>query len=310
MHARSSNHPFRQSSHNPIIFPVHAVVTISTPTFIPGTLVMVHSFLKYNPWFEGDFIVLTDEVTEEMEKHLTHYPQLKFRIIGDQLLENSRAVAEADETGRIYESHFYSLELFNIQGYDKLFYVDSDMLILGSFEELFAMEDKMICVGDGVFYKDELRNGASYEKRQPKLWERKGKFWGDNFNAGLILFDGSMANEKHYRELTDMVTTEGYSTEAMRLQDQMMQNIYFRGQYTLVSAKYNYRMGIQEQILEKDGVTMEDAVVIHYTARRKPWFPEEALVRVKRDADYFRAFELWQQHWIEVMRKLHETAHS
>lgn len=287
----------------------YAVVTISTPTFIPGTLVMVYSFLKYNPWFKGDFIVLTDEVTDEMEQHLTHFPQLKFRIIGDQLLANSRAVAEADETGRIFESHFYSLELFNIRGYDKLFYVDSDMLILGSFAELFAMDAKMICVGDGVYYKGELRDGAGYNKRQPKFWERKQKFWGDNFNAGLILFDGSMANDRHYRELTAMVTTRGYSEEAMRLQDQMIQNIYFRGQYQLVSAKYNYRMGIQEEVLEKDGISLEEAVVIHYTARRKPWFPHEALVRIKRDADYFRSFQLWQEHWLELMQTLHETAH-
>lgn len=288
----------------------YAVVTICTPNFIPGTIVMIHSFLKYNPWFRGDFIILTDVVSEEMRTSLSSFKQVKFRIVGEELLSRSRMVAAADETGKIFESHFYSLELFNIHGYDKLFYVDSDMLILGSFLPLFDMNAEMICVGDGVYYKGELRDGANYNKRNPKLWEQKSKFWGDNFNAGLILFDGSMASEKHYRELTEMVKIEGYSSQAMRLQDQMIQNIYFRERYTLVSAKYNYRMGIAAEILEKDEVSLDDVVVIHYTARRKPWLHNEALNRMRKDPSYLQPFLLWQEHWLEYMKQLHTKAIS
>ena len=286
----------------------YAVVTICTPNFIPGTIVMMHSFLQYNPWFQGDFIVLTDQVSEEMRESLSSFANVKYRIVGEELLARSRTVAAADETGKIFESHFYSLELFNIYGYDKLFYVDSDMLILGSFLPLFDMEAEMICVGDGVYYKGELRDGASYNKRNPKLWEQKSKFWGDNFNAGLILFDGKMANEKHYQELTEMVKIEGYSSQAMRLQDQMIQNIYFRGRYTLVSAKYNYRMGIGTEIKEKDGVDLADAVVIHYTARRKPWLHHEALNRMRKDPTYLQPFLRWQEHWLAYMQQLHAKA--
>ncbi len=282
-----------------------AVVTICTPNFIPGTLVMIHGYLRHNPWWRGDFVVLTDVVTDEMEKYLTVFPRVRFRVIGKDLHLRAAAIARADETGKIFESHFYSLELFNLTGYEKLFYVDSDMLVRGSFAELFEMDDPMICVGDSFYYKDELRDGVTYNRAQPKFWNKKSRFWDDNFNAGLILFDGSLATPTVYRELTEMVTTEGYSREAMRLQDQMIQNIYFRGRYTLVSAKYNFRLGIAEQIGEKDGVTLADAVVIHYTARKKPWLHFEALDRMMGERDnYFEPFRLWQDCWIDFMDAL------
>lgn len=31
-----------------------AVVTICTPNFVPGTLLMVYTFRKYNPWWQGE----------------------------------------------------------------------------------------------------------------------------------------------------------------------------------------------------------------------------------------------------------------
>ncbi|MEM6396009.1 MAG: glycosyltransferase [Bacteroidota bacterium] len=285
-----------------------AVVTICTPNFVPGTLLMVYTFRKYNPWWQGKFIVLVDQPTPEMEKHLTYLPGIELHPIGDELLRRSIDVAEADHTGKVFQSHFYSLELFNLKGYDKLFYVDSDMLILGSFHELFLLPDPMVCVGDGFHYKDKLREGASYNTYKPKFWQSKSKGWDGCFNAGLILFDGSWANEKHYHELCEMVTTEGYSQQAMRLQDQMIQNIYFRDRFKLISARYNYRLGLADGILKKDGIRQEDAHVIHYTARRKPWLHHEALGRLPSEARYFDAFRRWQEHWIELAEHLHKRS--
>ncbi|MEM6878444.1 MAG: glycosyltransferase [Bacteroidota bacterium] len=285
-----------------------AVVTICTPNFVPGTLLMVYTFRKYNPWWQGEFIVLVDKPTSQMEKHLDYLPGVRLHPIGKDLLRRSKEVADADSTGKVFQSHFYSLELFNLQGYDKLFYVDSDMLILGSFHELFLRPEPMICVGDGFHYKDKLRDGAGYNTFKPKFWQSKSKGWDGCFNAGLILFDGSWASEKHYRDLCAMVTTEGYSQQAMRLQDQMIQNIYFRDRFTLVSARYNYRLGLADGILEKDGILQEDAYVIHYTARKKPWLHHEALDRLTDNPRYFDAFRLWQTHWLELAEQLHNRS--
>ena len=284
----------------------YAVVTICTPNFIPGTMVMIYSYLKYNEWYKGDFVILVDKVTDDMNKYLSYLPNVKFRQVGKEILRRAEKVSRADKTGKVFKSHFYSLELFNIPNYEKLFYVDSDMLILGSFLELFRIDAPMICAGDSFFYKDQLREGPSYNRYIPKAGEDTTKYWGDNFNAGLILFDRSMATPKHYRELTEMIKTGGYTSQAMRLQDQMIQNIYFRGQYTLISSKYNYRLGIADQILEKDNVRLEDAVVIHYTARKKPWLFREALDRTLTNPIYFEPFRLWQVHWTELLKELNE----
>ena len=285
----------------------YAVVTICTPNFIPGTMVMIYSYLRYNEWFKGDFIILVDEVSEDMKEYFAYLPRVKFHQVGNEILERAEAVTKQDKTGKIFKSHFYSLELFNISGYKKLFYVDSDMLILGSLLELFTINAPMICVGDSFFYKDQLRDSKTYSLATPKLLESKSNYWGDNFNAGLILFDASMATPENYKGLTEMIRTDGYSPQAMRLQDQMIQNIYFRGQYTLVSSKYNYRLGIAQQEYEKDQVRLEDAVVIHYTARKKPWLFREALSRSIHNKNYIKPFLLWQQHWMDLLVQLNKT---
>ena len=36
------------------------LATVTTEAFVPGTLVMLHSFLKVNPWFEGDLVIIHD----------------------------------------------------------------------------------------------------------------------------------------------------------------------------------------------------------------------------------------------------------
>ena len=285
----------------------YAVVTICTNSFIPGTMVMIYSYLKYNTWYKGDFIILVEEITEDMKKFLAYLPNVKFHKVGQKVLDRAETVTQNDQSGKIFKSHFYSLELFNISGYKKLFYVDSDMVILGNLMELFAIDAPMICVGDSFFYKDQLRDPKTYNLVKPKMWESKNKYWGDNFNAGLILFDESMATSQNYENLTEMIRVDGYSSQAMRLQDQMIQNIYFRGQYTLVSSKYNYRLGIAKQEFEKDNIRLEDAIVIHYTARKKPWLFKEALSRSINNKNYIKPFMIWQHHWTELLEQLNEN---
>ncbi|MEL6392771.1 MAG: glycosyltransferase [Bacteroidota bacterium] len=286
-----------------------AVVTICTPNFVPGTLVTLYSFRKYNPWFQGDTIVIVDDPSPTMKKHLAYLPDVKLHQLGSDLLHRSAEVTEADNSGRVFQAHFYSLELFNLKGYDRLLFLDSDLLILNSLHELFLMEDPMICVGDGFHYRDKLREGASYNTYKPSVWKSKKETWGGCFNSGLLLYDGSWANEKNYQALCRMVTTEGYSQQAMRLQDQMIQNIYFRDQFTLVSGRYNYRLGlVADGILEKDGIRQEDAYVLHFTARKKPWLHHEALDRLTDNPRYFDAFRLWQTHWLELAEQLHNRS--
>jgi lipopolysaccharide biosynthesis glycosyltransferase len=67
-------------------------------------------------------------------------------------------------------------------------------------------------------------------------------------------------------------------------------------------------MGIAKEIAQKDNITVEEATVIHYTARRKPWLHLEALHRIKQDAAYFTVFRYWQEEWMELMEELHQLS--
>lgn len=281
------------------------LLTVCTPNFIPGTLTMLYSFLKYNPWYKGDIIVMVDEIDPAMQKYLPLIPNLKIHIVSEALSTRAEAVVQNHTSKKIFRSVFYSIELFNLPGYKKYIFIDSDTLVLGSFLELCQRAEPMLCVGDSVFYKDQLRRSDNYQQAKPKFWENKKDFWGDTFNSGVVIYDASLITPKAYQDMLDMIDITGYPDDAARLQDQLIQNIYLRGKYTLVSAKYNYRFGIADEILEKDQVSFDEAVVLHYTARKKPWLFNEALDRVTSNKNYLRPFLLWQQHWTEFFEVLH-----
>ena len=56
-------------------------------------------------------------------------------------------------------------------------------------------------LGDAFYYKDKLRDGATYNWYIPKEGEDTSQYWGDNFNSGLILFDGRINNTKSFSRI-------------------------------------------------------------------------------------------------------------
>lgn len=283
-----------------------AVVTVCTPDFLPGSLVMVYSFLKYNDWYKGDFVFIIEKDDDIIYEQTKFFNRIRFVKAGNKLVKNALIRKEMNKGQKMFPARFFSIETFNIKGYDKLLYLDSDILITGNLLSLFALNVKMACVGDAIHYKGKWRHAPTYSKRDPNPGEDLSSFWNDNFNSGVLLLDQSMINSRYYKDMVEMIHPDKHPVQVARLHDQIIHNIYLRGQYQLVSAKYNFRMGIAAEIYQKDGVKITDALIIHYTARRKPWVSGEVLHRIRTDSSYHYPFQLWQEAWMELMTAIHE----
>jgi lipopolysaccharide biosynthesis glycosyltransferase len=287
----------------------YVIVTACTPSFLPGAMVMLRSFLDHNPWYGGAAVVLTNKVTSEMETCLTSIYPVSFKLIGTEIINKAAELRKAVTTGRIVDARFYSLGLFSITGYDKLLFLDSDVLIRNDVSELFLRPEAILCAGDGFHYRDKLRTGPDYRPHKLRFWQRRADYWSGNFNSGVVCIDSTIATQNNYRELVAMIDPQYFLTGVKRHNDdQLLMNIFFYGKTTLISSKYNYRLGIAKQIMAKDGVQLEDAAIVHYTARRKPWMSEMATERLATEPDFIRAYDWWQTSWNTLPESVRATA--
>lgn len=278
----------------------YVVVSVCTPPFLSGTLVTLRSFLDHNPWFRGDVVILTDTVTPTMRTTLTAIYPVTFRLIGQRILDQAAAVRRAVTDRLILEVRFYAMELFAVTGYEKLLYLDSDLLIRKDLSELFLRPEPFLCVGDGFHYRDKLRTGPDYKPHKLRFWQRRKNYWSGNFNAGMLCLGKAMVTPAIYQELLDMIHPDNFQNKIKRFHNQKLLNIYFYGRATLVSAKFNYRMGMADQIMAKDGVRLEDATILHFTARRKPWMTEGLDEKRAADPRFVQALAWWKDCWASI----------
>jgi lipopolysaccharide biosynthesis glycosyltransferase len=283
----------------------YCLVTITDTDFVPGTLVLIHSFLKHNPWFAGDIVVLCNQLGPRYRRYFKVYPQIKFIEISKELINRTNALCQAEPKYEHRKGQFYSLDLFKLRGYNKILFMDSDILITGSFKALFNMPDKLITCPDNFHYRDLLRDPVDYSEHELKEGEDPSNFWSGTFSAGMMLIDGSMINDQTHQEIIKLVDTSHFKTVSTNHSDQLILNQYFRGKYKLVDARYNYRFNIAVEVLANENVRLEDAVAIHFTARKKPW----NAMHVVRSSfaigpRYIESYHRWLNEWHELINQI------
>src|SRR5688572_13048564 len=89
------------------------VATVTTDSFILGTLVTLDSFLKNNSWFNGEIVIICSNLSEQNREYLKLvYKKIVFLKVGGKLLERVDEIIKVfpEFTGK--QARFYSLEIF------------------------------------------------------------------------------------------------------------------------------------------------------------------------------------------------------
>ncbi len=128
------------------------LATVTTEPFIPGTLVMLHSFLRQNPWFHGDIVVIHDALdTTSCHTFTKGFDRVRFLPISTRLNACLQALIAHRPDFASQQAQFYSLETLRLTGYDKVLFCDSDLLFRRSIGELFETHKALICCGDALY---------------------------------------------------------------------------------------------------------------------------------------------------------------
>lgn len=162
---------------------------------------------------------------------------------------------------------------------DKVLYLDSDLVVTRSLDELFAKD-----IED--FYLAAAKVGYGLE---------------DRFNAGVLLINNKRWRQENFMEqLLDLVEKEHqHLTEA----DQSVLNMVFHNKYLLLEDTYNFQIGT-DKLLEQFGhkfifdIPIDPLpTIIHYVSTDKPWHTFSTS----------RLREIWwhysQMEWSDILQK-------
>ena len=280
------------------------LATVTTDSFVPGTLVMIYSFLKNNPWFSGDVVIIRDSLNTENQGYLSAlYENTRFVDVGDELVTRVGKLVDEFPSFEKKRSRFSSLQAFRTKGYDRTLFCDSDLVFRGSIRELFDLSEPLIVCGDRFYYEGNPREWGLNENLDVSA-EKKTALYYDTFNAGLMLIDKSVVDNDTYARLLELIDPQIYRNHKTELTDQMILNIFFSGKPHLVDAKYNFLMLHREIISKRSGVSLSDAIVLHFNGRAKPWNAAQLISASRRDPTYLKASEIWFKTYLECLGEL------
>ena len=283
----------------------------ATESFLPGAVVAVASFLKQHPGFGGGVVLFHDGLSEARRAALERaFPPLRCEPVNPELRDRLARLGAARPELRGKLPDFYSLEAFRLGGYRKVLYADCDLLFRRSIAELFEKDDALVCCADGVVLRGGRHDVVTYRPiADPSDAGPEGALEG-TFGCGLLLIDARLTGEPTYSDLLALVAPETWEGTETVHSDQFLLNRYFAGRQTLVSAAYNYRLHLAGSIRAREGLTAEEARVLHFSGRAKPWMPATMLRWTRGGArlPQHRAFALWYEAWLECLVSAHLRA--
>lgn len=248
----------------------YAIATVTDNSFIRGTTVLLFSFFEYNPWFQGDVIIIENDLTEANKRLLSIFPNIKFKRINKELLTRIKIVAYYKERFKYIGSRFFSLEAFDLREYDKILFLDSDILCCDSLYFLFNLNDAgFYAAPDKQYYLGKKRELYSFLP-QSSFPLSSEKVFIKSFNSGVMLINNLILDETVYFKLLELLNPLFFRPSLSGHSDQYLLNHYFLENVTFLSYQYNYLLN-SKQDFEKQNKYLKDALLIHYVGDNKPW---------------------------------------
>ena len=293
--------------------------TVATEHFVPGAFVMIGTFLKHHPGFDGDVVVVQDGLSAASREMLrAAFGRLRFEAVSPELKGRVERLDTVRHLFRYRTASLYYLEAFRLTGYRKVLCCDSDLLFQGCIAELFDSTEALLCCGDRWFLRGQPLDAATGLPVPEPGRAGPGQAAGDGarpaggrpvlertFNCGFLLVDARLRGETPYRDLLDRVSPESWRDFQATNTDQWLLNHYFAGRQTLVSWTYNYLLPEAAAIRAREGLDPGRAKVLHYKSALKPWMSNDLLPWTRGDFRRRPApeFKLWYDAWLDCLTR-------
>ncbi|MBP2462074.1 MULTISPECIES: glycosyltransferase [unclassified Rhizobium] len=254
------------------------IVFASDAEYIPYTAVTLASIVKnYTGTLPIRVFLLLDEMLlpEEVERIESLNSIGKFELV--QIVVDAAKFRNIKTSDGISIATYYRLLLHNILPTDveKVLYLDSDLIIQSSLDELFTFPMK-----GHIFAGVEDTISKTYNKKFGIQTD------GRHINAGVMLINMNIMRSIGFDDILSLYLSS--NRYRLMLGDQQIIAELFHGAITYLPLKWNVHgsmfnpnwatshAGVENTMEQKQAASaIQSPAIIHYTLKRKPWISLE-----------------------------------
>lgn len=225
-------------------------------SFAEYFLVLLYSIRKYNPDLRVEILVLhspiLSQLSEDNKRRILRIdPTVQFRSVNEQPYERFFSV-----TPERLHAALLKLEVFTLNEYDRVIFLDSDMLCLGDLSPLLYLDVAFAAVPAG-------KDRAMKERVADTFQRRVG------FNSGVMIIGKDHLDGRTYRKLINSRLAPCPTAD----QDILMRFFRFRKIFCL-DHRYNYHAQFFWSGDEKD------VRILHYAGEKPLEKPDAARMKI------------------------------
>jgi len=223
-----------------------AILLLLSRNMLIGFNVFMFSLLYHNKWLcnkDYDVVILDDDLKlTDRIAIVTKYMNCNILFVDIEKI-NYNQVAMQEVKDRLKKT-YYKLEMFRkIGDYERIIFLDIDMIVTGDIKELFIMPIYSIA------------GAQAYCPKTDTLQEY--------INTGVVIVPKNYIEEKVYKELIAMACNS-----ENKLPDQDIINKYFKGNIQYLPKIYNVEKRMEYTKNYKN--VLQNKKIVHYV-NYKPW---------------------------------------
>ncbi len=261
------------------------LATVSNKEYWSGTKTMISSFLKYNQWFTGDIIIISDDKFFQSKK--LNYKNSFFKTPDDQLTLKVETLTDTIQNLKEIKDRFYCLDVFNIIEYDYIIYADSDLLFSKGLDPDILFKNYFMAVLDPWHYRGYKREYKTCKKLHHSNITNE-VYFNNFFNSGFLVLSKNIRTNDNYLKLLEYLSVANYLPLKDKLADESCLNYIFNEQVSFLPVQYNCPVHL---LIE--GIVKNQPKTTHFTGKYKPWKLKSWLILPIRNLKYFKYLVRW-----------------
>lgn len=203
-----------------------------------------------------DVHIITDFIEDQLKQKLEKLSKNYKCSFYFYTIEDLDKFSKLKVSGHISKAAYYRLIMADLlpDNINKVLYLDSDLVVTSSLEELYNIEINNYFLAAAGF-------GANLEISQKKT-----------FNSGVMLINlEKWRNENISKKVIDFAIK---NKEKLAFWDQTALNRVIKGNYLKIEGKWNFQADLSPRKIKNpdDNIDIENAKIVHYVGASKPWY--------------------------------------
>lgn len=257
-----------------------AFCTVLNDEFVLGFIVLMHSIKKKHHGFDHDFVILSNDklshLSDESKRIIRSiYKNVIFKDVDDNVYANVWNQRDGRiQTPERLKPAFFVLDAFSLSEYDKVITLDSDMILIGSLDELIQLDCDL---GASQAYNYELDETLDY------------------FNTGVMVIGAAHLTGDTYTKLLNHQMSEGFKNSVGKADQAVLNDCLGLSAITVIDRSYNTtkRKYPDSVISDVSRLETDDVSIVHFVGE-KPW--------QLHDSEYESNYCVLESYWRRLLK--------